>query len=87
MILQIFSIFDSKAEAYMPPFFFNARGQAIRAFEDLANDNSSSINNHPGDFTLYHIGSFDDVTAELEIKNHTSLGCAIELKKEHESSK
>lgn len=60
MIHKIFSIYDKKAEAYMPPFMMQTKGQAMRSFVDLVKDPQSSVNKHPGDFELYEIGEFDD---------------------------
>jgi len=53
MIMKMFSCYDSKAEAYMQPFFMNAKGQALRAFADLVNDGQSQFSKHPEDFVLF----------------------------------
>ncbi len=79
MELHMFSVFDSKCAAYMQPFFFNSRGQAIRAFTDLANNPETMIAKHPADFTLFAIGTYDDATAIVTGGNHVSLGKAIEF--------
>lgn len=60
MILKVFSIYDSKAEAYLPPFCFAATGMAIRAFADMANDPNHQVGRHPEDYTLFELGVFDD---------------------------
>lgn len=79
MILQVFCVYDCKAEAYMQPFFFQGRGQAIRAFTDLANDKSTSVGSHPADYTLFQIGDFNDSSAELGSITHNNLGNALEF--------
>lgn len=66
MILQVFAILDDKAGSYSAPFFMATRGQALRAFADLANDPQSTINKHPEDYRLHHIGTFDDNSGKLE---------------------
>lgn len=66
MILQVFSIHDSKAAAYAPPFFMARMELALRAFNDLAADTQSQINKHPEDYTLFLIGEFDDATGALK---------------------
>jgi len=58
--LLLFAIFDSKAGFWMPPMAFRSRGEALRSFMAVANDKSSQIGMHPGDYTLFHIGSFDE---------------------------
>lgn len=59
-MLNVYTVRDAKAEAYMQPFFFMTKWQAIRAFWDLVNDGQSQVSRHPGDFALYHLGSYDD---------------------------
>ena len=79
MILKIFVIFDSKAGAYLPPFFMHAEGQATRAFSNMANDRSTQIGLNPEDYTLFEVGTFDDNTAQFEmLESKRALGTAIE---------
>ena len=81
MKLKIFSIYDSKAEAYHQPFYLTTKSLAIRQFTDLANDNSSQISKHPADFTLFYIGEYDDHTASFDLeKTKIALGTALEFK-------
>lgn len=65
MRLKIFSVLDTKADAFQTPFFMPSTGMAVRAFKDLANDGQSLVSRHPGDFQLTCVGEFDDVTARL----------------------
>nr|WAE43907.1 MAG: nonstructural protein [Microviridae sp.] len=80
MIHKIFAVYDSKVEAYLPPFFMAARGQAIRAFVDSATDSSTQLGKHPTDFTLFELGEYDDSNARFTIHlTPISLGIASEL--------
>lgn len=63
MTLAIFTIHDEKANIYMTPFFFPTQGQALRAFNDLVNDENSTVNKHPEDYRLYTLGTYDDQDA------------------------
>nr|QJB18754.1 MAG: nonstructural protein [Microvirus sp.] len=79
---QVFFCFDSKASAYMPPFFMASKGEAIRAFTDLVNDGQSTVSRYPEDFTLFHAGSWSDSTGAFELlQTPDSVIRAIELKK------
>ena len=79
MIVKIFSVYDSKVEAYIQPFFMQSRGQAIRAFGDTAGDKTTNIGKHPADFTLFELGTFDPLTAKFDIYvTPESLGVAVE---------
>lgn len=85
MKYKVFSIYDAKAEAHMPPFFFAATGLAIRAFADMANDPSHTVGKHPEDYSLFEIGTFDDAIGVFE--NHEAkipLGTALENKTQGE---
>ena len=66
MIQRIFSIFDVASGAYMRPFYTVTQGQAKRAFMDCATDPNHEIGRHPKDYTLFEIGSFDDITGSVQ---------------------
>ncbi len=60
MVHKMFSIFDVKAMAYLPPFFLPQSEVAVRIFSDCVNSNDHQFGKHPGDYTLFELGSFDD---------------------------
>ena len=79
MKLLAFSVYDSKAEVYGTPIFFATKGLATRAFEDQCNKSDSPIAQHPGDFTLFHVGEFDVDTGKFEtLATPASLGTGVE---------
>ena len=87
MLLKVYSIYDSKAEAYNQPFYMQSTGAAIRAFEDNARDPSTSIHKHPEDYSLFELGTFDDATASFDTYlTPKSLGVAIEFMNENDVS-
>lgn len=67
MFLQIFSVYDGPAEAFLPPFFVPSSGQALRALADAAADKTHQFGKHPMDYTLFRLGTFDDSKAVFEI--------------------
>lgn len=78
---QIFTIFDSKAQAYLIPFFEKTNALAIRAFTSAVNDSTHQFSTYPEDYTLFHLGEYDEDTAELTtLPSPQSLGVAIEYK-------
>jgi hypothetical protein len=82
MELKVFSVYDSKAGFYGNPIYLHTKGEALRTWEDAANDPQSQIGKYPADFTLFEIGEFDNVTGEVAMyESKTSLGTAIEFKK------
>lgn len=79
MIMKMFSIYDSKAKAYFPPFYCPAAGVAIRNFATAAGDESHEFHKHAADYTLFQIGEFDDATAIVQsLEANINLGTALE---------
>ena len=72
---KIFSIYDTKAEAYLPPFFVHQEALALRAFSDAVNTEGHQFNMHPGDYTLFNIGAWDDNDCKI-ITNKTPINLA-----------
>ena len=56
----MFSIYDEKANAYLPPFILPETAMAIRTFGDCVNSDTHQFGQHPADYTLYQIATFDD---------------------------
>lgn len=76
--MKIFTIYDSKAEAFLPPFYERSTGLAVRAFEDAANNSEHQFNKYPSDYTLFELGEFNETTAEFtHLKAHINLGLAV----------
>lgn len=67
MILKMFAIHDSKAEAFLRPFFMNTTGLAIRAMEESMQGGQEPWCKFPTDFTLFEIGFFDDSLGETDM--------------------
>lgn len=79
MKLEIFAVYDSKAEAYITPFFQPKTNQAKRVFQNASQDIKHAFGRNPEDYTLFHLGSWDDDTALLKPnKTPESLGLALE---------
>ncbi|AXL15285.1 nonstructural protein [Microviridae sp.] len=78
MKLLVFSVRDSKAEFYAPPFYARTVGEAVRIFADTANNPESALNHHPVDFVLYHVGSFDQETGRFTAQDPIGYGAAAE---------
>lgn len=80
MQYKIYTIYDSKVGAYLPPLFFKSKGEFMRAFQEAANDSKSNIGKYPADFIGFELGTFDDSNCAFELhKAPVSLGVAIEF--------
>lgn len=60
MTLKVYSIFDTKVEAYGVPFFLPNDEAAKRAVMDAATAKNTTLNRHPKDFELWHLCDFND---------------------------
>lgn len=79
--MLVFTIYDSKAEAYLQPFFSPTKNTALRMFERAANDGESDIARWAEDYTLFEIGTWDqDTGLLLPHEAKINLGLASELK-------
>lgn len=67
MITNMYSVFDSKAGAFLQPFFLPSDGVAIRAMQDCTSDPSHMFHRHAEDYALFRLGSFDDQAGKFEI--------------------
>ncbi len=85
MKLEMFSIYDHKAKAYIRPFFTPNSALAIRAITDAQADPTHMFHKHPEDFGLYHLGTFDDATGGLEvIEPAQALGLVTGLSEDYD---
>ena len=81
MILKMFTVYDSKTEAYLPPIYHRSRGEALRAFSATCDMDDHQFHKYPGDFTFFEIGEFDDSNCTVDTYDgHVNLGKAIEFK-------
>lgn len=80
--LKVFAVYDSKVEAFLQPFIMQTKGQAVRAFTDSCNDPQSNFWKHPEDFTLFELGSWDEVSgAYTNLTAKVAIGGALEFRK------
>lgn len=78
MILQCYSIYDKAISAFSRPFYAVAKGEAVRNFMDACNDPAVPFQKHPGDFTLFSCGSFDDSSGTFVPEEPVRIISALE---------
>jgi len=74
MQLEMFTIYDQVSHVYNQPFFLINKAAAIRQFKNMCNDEETQLSLNPADYTLYHIGSFNNNQCKLIPKDPKSLG-------------
>lgn len=88
MNLTILSVYDSKAAAFLQPFFAQSRGVAIRSFASAAElplegdgTPSHDFAKYPDDFSLFELGTFDQESGKFDLHSAPeSLGLASQLR-------
>lgn len=75
MKTQMYVIWDSKARVYHKPVHFHNDELALRAARNLVSDGDNEIRRNPEDFTLFHVGEYDDETASLQPSDKQRILC------------
>jgi hypothetical protein len=75
----IYSLFDRKAELYLPPFMEAADGTAIRKIQDMVADTNPNnvLHHHAEDFDLVKVAEFGEISGSIKPINKevlTNLG-------------
>lgn len=82
MKIEMFSIHDSKAAAFVSPWFSPNEATAQRQFAAAANDPATDLYKFGEDYTLFHLGSFDQESGKFELlPTPRALGLAILYKR------
>jgi hypothetical protein len=66
MIQNVYSIKDAKSNTFANPFYSVNHNTAIRSFNQAAADPNTTISQYPEDFSLYHLGTYNDENGKLE---------------------
>lgn len=77
MILKVFAIFDSKAGAFLQPFFSINVATACRDFSHAVQQEGHNFNRHSGDYELFLLGEWDQYEGVIKMyETKQSLGLA-----------
>lgn len=83
MYLKVFSVYDSKARAFISPFFMANVEVAQRAISDAVADPQHQFGRHASDYVLFEVAGFDDSTGVIEpFTKHVNHGPLSQFVKE-----
>lgn len=86
MQMSMFAVHDSKAAAFLTPFFSPTRATAIRAFRSACLDSNHDFHRYAADYTLFELGEFDDQDGVISThESPQSIGLALVFLSEAES--
>lgn len=78
MQLSMFSVYDSKVEAFIQPFFAPKTAVGLRLFKAACNNAEADFHRFAADYTLFELGEFDQDTAAFNIHaTPINLGVAL----------
>jgi len=78
-MLQVFAVYDSKAEAHIQPIFCSTRAIALRNFALAAQQEGHDFHRFAADFTLFHLGEWEPHSGNFNIfEKPVNLGKAAE---------
>lgn len=73
MIKQIFALRDNQIGTFSPPFFETHEIEAKRGVQQALKQEGSKLKNHPGDFDLYLLGTYDDTSGKMTNTDNPQL--------------
>lgn len=72
--MKVFSIHDTKAEAFMQPFYAQNVAMAGRMIDQASSDPNSALGKYPTEFQLYIVAEWDEKRGEITPTPHKNLG-------------
>lgn len=76
---DIFAIRDLKIGAYKAPFTARNAGDATRMLQQAIKQGNSQLSEYPSDFELYFMGTFNDVSGQLDSVKPEFICSALSL--------
>lgn len=83
MILEMMAVYDSKARAFLPPFFVTHVDVGMRHIAHGVNKDEHPFNQNPTDYIVFHLGTFRDENAAFSIFTEPkNLGLVQQLQRQ-----
>lgn len=70
---NLYVVFDEKVSSYGSPIIASSDGEASRMLCDASQDPNTLISRHPGDFSLYQIGTYCELSGLITAFNAPSF--------------
>lgn len=80
--LHIFSVKDTKADAWITPFMLPTKEMAIRTFSQACNDDNHQFGTYPQDYALSYLGEFDPIMGTFKTNDPQLVILGLEAKKQ-----
>lgn len=86
MRLFAYCIFDRASGVYDRPFFAQTDQVAVRSFCDICSDGDTQVGQHPDDYTLFRVGTFDNNKGLLQGEVPEKLINGLEATSQHKQN-
>lgn len=86
MNFGLYSIRDTKTEAFQAPWTSQNNNTAMRTFSDIAKNPESMVNRHPQDYCLVKVGVWNDETGQPTPGSHVTLAYGTDFNAEQKPS-
>lgn len=73
MLVKMYSVYDKSAEFYNAPFMARTDAEAVRILETVVNDPKTTLGQHPEQYHLSYMGTFDDNTGAITAPTSPTL--------------
>lgn len=71
--MKLFTLYDSKAEAFEPIISIPSTGEALRAIEEAVKLPDHKFCKYKNDYTLFEVGAFNPQSGEIAIYSEKKL--------------
>jgi len=85
MKTQIYAIYDVASGCYQRPMFARADGEIMREFQNICVDAEHPCGEHPEDYSLIRLGTFNDQNGKVENEENECLATGLEMVALHKS--
>lgn len=62
---EIVAVYDMDAKYYQDPRYVTNLGEAVRSFINILEDEDSPMAKHPESYCLFHVGTYDPQTGNI----------------------
>ncbi len=78
MKVQCYAIYDTCSGIYEKPFFSTADDVVRREFQDVVNTDEHPMNRHPEHYSLWRLGTFDNLNGKIVDEDNECLWQGVE---------
>jgi len=79
MKMMMYSIFDTASGIYQRPMFARADGEIMREFQNICTDKEHPCGQHPEDYSLYRLATFNDQNGKVDNEENECLSTGLEM--------